>query len=501
MKLSEIRLKVKNIFQWIFKPGERLSQKVVHAGVWVFTLRIINRLFGLTRTIVLARLLAPNDFGLFGIAILALSSLESFSKTGFDQALIQRKEETISYLDTAWTIQVLRGVILGIILFFAAPLVGTFFGEPRAVLIVRILGLAELIRGLRSVGIVYFRKDLEFHKQFIYKFSGTVADLAVALPAAFVLRSVWALVFGLLARNVVRSVFSYIVHSFRPSFVLDIDKARELIDFGRWIMGLSIVTFIATKGDDIFLGRVLGSTALGLYQLAFRISNLTATEIAKVISKVTFPAYSKIQENKDKLKKGFVNTLNVLINFTFPLTIVIILFSYSFVNLFLGEQWLPMVRSMQILALAGFIRSISATGVIFKSVGRPNLTFWMNLLRVLVIVGTIYPLTVNFGINGTAISVLLGIVVTLPFWFKYSTEITSFSLFELKSGIIPAFTSSLVFSILFWVMVSVLGSVSFVNFVLIAVLVLVSYLAIQWLFWRYYKWGLFNSVKLIRDQI
>ena len=98
---------VKRVLKRLFNPGDSLSQRVVHAGFWAFALRITDRLFGLARTIVLARVLSPNDFGLFGIALLGLSALDTFSQTGFQQALIQKKGDIRPYLNTAWTVQVI----------------------------------------------------------------------------------------------------------------------------------------------------------------------------------------------------------------------------------------------------------------------------------------------------------------------------------------------------------------------------------------------------------
>jgi len=227
----------KHIYGRLRKPGETLSQRVVHGGIWVFGLRITDRSFKLIRTIILARLLAPNDFGLFGIAMLALATLQGFSRTGFDQALIQKKEDTEPYLNSAWTVQIIRGFILAIILLVGAPLVGIFFEEPRAIMLVRVLGASVFLENLKNIGIVYFQKEMEFHKQFVYQFSGTIADIAVAIPAALILQSVWALVFGLLAGNFVRVIVSYIIHPYRPSFRLDWDKSKELFNFGRWVLG------------------------------------------------------------------------------------------------------------------------------------------------------------------------------------------------------------------------------------------------------------------------
>ena len=147
---------------------EPLSKRVIRGGVWVLALRILNRSLGFIRTIILARLLAPADFGLLGIAMLSISTLETFSQTGFQTALIQKKDNIESYLDTAWTVSAIRGLLLFLILFLSAPIIAEFFNSPQAVLIIRVVALSTLLSGLRNIGVVYFQKELEFKKQFLY---------------------------------------------------------------------------------------------------------------------------------------------------------------------------------------------------------------------------------------------------------------------------------------------------------------------------------------------
>ncbi len=171
-----------------------LKARVVRGGMWVFALRITSRLFQLARTIVIARLLAPSDFGVFGIALLAMSALSTFSQTGFNAALVQKKQDTKHYLDTAWTVQAIRGGVLALIAFAIAPYVAAFFDAPAAKRILQVIALSVLLQGFTNIGVVYFQKELQFHKQFIYQLSGTLADIGVAISAAFLLRSVWALV-------------------------------------------------------------------------------------------------------------------------------------------------------------------------------------------------------------------------------------------------------------------------------------------------------------------
>ena len=410
--------------QRLLTPGNTLSQRVIHAGFWAFALRIVDRLFGLARTVILARLLAPEDFGLFGIALLALSMLETFSETGFNAAIIQKKGDVKPYLDTAWTVQVIRGFLLAILLLVIAPYVAMFFGEPGAASLVRALALVTVLRGLVNSGVLYFRKELEFHKEFIYMFSGTLTDLGVAILAALILRNAWALIWGLLAGQFVRIVVSYLVHPYRPRPQLRRDKARELYTFGRWIFASSILVFLLNHGDDIFLGKLLGATALGLYQMAYRLSNLPATEITHVISQVTFPAYSKLQDRLPQLRQAYLQTLQVTAFLSFPITGAIIFFAPDFTRIFLGDQWMPMVPAMQILAVWGLSRSIAATtGPLFSGMGVPRISTWLQLIKLILMGVFIYPFTVLWGISGTAIAVAISALIVDPICIYVATKI------------------------------------------------------------------------------
>lgn len=460
------------------RPARGLRHRVVRGGMWVFALRITDRLFRLIRTIVLARLLAPADFGLFGIALLAMSALETFSQTGFNAALVQKKEDTKPYLDMAWTVQVIRGVVLGLIAFAIAPYVTTFFDAPAAKPILQVIAFSVLLGGFSNIGVIYFQKELKFHKLFVYQLSGTLADIGVAIPAAFLLRSVWALVFGLLAGNLVRIVLSYFIHPYRPRLGFNQQQFKELFGFGKWILGISIITFIVNQGDHAFLGRVLGVTALGFYQIAYRIGQLPATEFAKVISRVTFPAYSKLQDNVVKLKKGFLKTLNITFIFMIPLGGGIFILAPEFIMVFLTEKWAPVVPLLRILVIAGVIRAITTTGgAMFAGVGKPNLDYKMNVIRVIAMVLTIYPLTLFFGMSGVALAVALGNFACVLFWLVETIKIIRASLKEYLGIILPPFFGTLVMCMLLLPFKSML-SANLLDLVFMVIVGAVAYLAL-----------------------
>jgi len=393
------------------QSGENLTQRVVRGGFWVFALRIVSGLFGFIRTIILARILSPNDFGLMGIAFLAISTLETFSQTGFGAALVQKKGDIRDYLDTSWTFFLIRGLILFAILFFAAPYISHFFNAPASVPIIRVMAISLLIGGATNIGTVYFTKDLRFNKVFFYNLSATMANITVAISAALILRSVWALVFGLLAGSVTQFIVSYLIHSYRPRISFDLGKVKELFGFGKWFLGSSILIFLITQGDDIFVGKLLGVAALGFYQMAYRISNMPATEITHVISQVTFPTYSKLQDDIPRLREAYLNVLRLTAFLSFPIAGLIFILAPDFTRIFLGEKWMPMVPAMQVLAIWGVIRSVGTVGPVAQAIGKPRIATSVQFVQLILLAVLIYPLSAHWGILGTSLAVVLASLV------------------------------------------------------------------------------------------
>jgi O-antigen/teichoic acid export membrane protein len=470
--------------------------------MWVFSLRIVQQLFGLVRLVIIARILSPNDFGLMGIALLAMATLETFSQTGFQQALIQKKENIKSYLDAAWTVLIVRGFILFAILYLVAPYVAVFFNVPEAKPIIQVIGFSVLLQAFTNIGVIYFQKELEFNKQFIYQFAGTLADFIIAISAVLILRNVWALVLGVLAGNAVRCIVSYLIHPYRPRLSSDFVKAKELFGFGKWIFGTSIITFLFNQGDDAFLGKVLGITNLGFYQMAYRIGQLPATEFAKVISQVTFPAYSKIQDDFSKLKEGFFKTLNITVIFMISLTGGIFMLAPEFTQIFLTQKWMPIIPALRILIIAGMIRALVTTGgALFQGKGVPNIDFKMNLVRLLTMVVTIYPLTLFFDMSGVALAVALGNFACIPIWFIETVKITKASLKDYLRIILPPLLGTVVMCLLLLLLKWTI-EVNLLNFIFMVILAIGVYTAFIYFLERIFNLKIFDELRsLIRSLV
>lgn len=476
------------------QPAESLSRRVIRGGFWVFALRLTSRLLSLASTMVLARILAPADFGLFGIALMAMAALDTFSQTGIWTALIQKKDST-GYLDTAWTIGVMRGGLIALILFISAPYVAAFFDTPAATPILQVIGLATLMQGFTNIGVIYFHKDLEFHKQYVYQLSGTIAHVGVAIAAVLLLKNVWALVFGHLAGNLVQVVVSYIIHPYRPRPRFNLEQFQELFTFGKWVLGSSILIYLITQGDNIFVGKLLGVTALGFYQMAYNISNLPATEVTHVISQVTFPAYAKLQADIPKLKEAYFKVLQLTAFLSFPVAGLIFVLAADFTRIFLGEKWLPMVPAMQVLVFAGLLRSIAATaGPVFIATGRPRLDTLGQCLRLFTIAILIYPLTMVYGIIGVSLAVVASILAT--------TIMFTYQVIKLTGGRFNEFILMILFpliSILPMITVNLYYArnlnLGITGFIVFSLMYSISYIFLMYFFDRLSNYGMMLLLK------
>jgi O-antigen/teichoic acid export membrane protein len=384
-----------------------LSNRVLDAGLWAAAGAVALQVAKILRTFVLARILSPTDFGVVTVAQLAISVVEYFSQTGFSFALVQLRGSIRPYLDTAWTVAVGRSIVLAGLAVAAAPLVGMMFDLPQAVPMIRVMALSILLGGFANVAMVYYERELAFQQRFWLNVSETFCDVAVGITVGLLTRSGWALVWGVLAGACARLVVSYALHPYRPRFALDMAKARELYRFGRWISVWRALTFVLKNIDYVVVGRVAGIPALGLYRVAQAASRSIVTEMTSLSAQVSFPAYSMLQERPKRLRRAYVRTLHANAFLACPLAAGAIVVADSMVKVVLGPKWLPMIPVWSLLMATGMVRALADTTIpLFRATGRPDLVTKCAAVRLAMVVLTLYPFTVWWGLVGPGVSLL-----------------------------------------------------------------------------------------------
>ncbi|MDR8393383.1 lipopolysaccharide biosynthesis protein [Aliifodinibius sp. S!AR15-10] len=359
-----------------------LASKIIGGSFWVSVFRVIQKAFGAVKQIILARLLFPEDFGLFGIASLMLLAFEVLTRTGFDDALIHIQEKIEGYLHTSYWIQVLRGALIGLIVYIGAPTIAVFFNEPRVVPIVQVLALTQVLKGFRSIGVVLFRKEMDFRNESIFLFTGVMTNFIVTVILAFLWQDVWALVWGNVAGEAVMLITSFYFHPYRPKISFNWQKAKGLFKYGVWLLGAGVVSYISLQADNIFVGKIIGTSALGVYQMAYFVANLPTTEIAKQIGKVVQSSYAELQHNTELLQKNYKKTFAAISIFLMPLIIWLILLNNELILIVLGEKWTEIIPILPIIAVGAFFRGLGAsTASLFKAIGFTSNVFRVEALR------------------------------------------------------------------------------------------------------------------------
>jgi O-antigen/teichoic acid export membrane protein len=414
---------MKKLVRFAFGEGGSVKSRVLRSGMWAGMSEVGTSVLGTVRSVVLARLLSPDIFGVMALAMVVVRAIETFTRPGVAQALIARQQDFDKACNTAYTMLVVRGFLLAALLAAVAPWIGDFYESPTLPLMLQVLGGVFILTGFRNINIIARQRELEFRSlTYLAQVSniiGTIATIAIA----WWLRSVWALVAGQLISAVLGAVLSYVFIPGRPRFEFDREVARDLMRYGKFITGSSMLLYIATEIDTAVIGKVLGHAELGYYTVAFTIVHMTTTQLAKVAAGIMMPAYSKLQADLPALRNAYLRTLGLVMFAVLPASLGLVLVAEPLVRVVYGEKWLLAVVPLQLLAVFGLFRSLAAfTGYLFEGIGQPKVAFTMAGVRLAVLLPLVVPAAMYYGLPGVAITVIAGMaaqwVVGLCYLYK-----------------------------------------------------------------------------------
>lgn len=381
-------------------------------------LRGVIRVLAVVKTAILARILLPEQFGVYGVALLVLGLLEMLTETGINVFLIQQKDEIEKYLDSAWVVSIIRGLLITFLILVTTPITISFFNSPQVDNLLYIVALIALVRGFINPMEVVFQKTLQFKKEFLYQSVLFFVDATVAIVLGFVTKSESSMLIGMLSAAVFEVVLSFVVFKQKPKILFDISKVKTVINSGKWVTGAGIFSYFFQNIDNIVIGKVLGVTQLGLYQQAYRISTLPVSEIGQIFNKVTFPVFVKISDDKKRLGTAYLKTLLIAFALVLPFGIIISLFSKQIILIVLGPNWLPIEPVLKVLAIYGVFKSLlNSTYSLFLSIKMQRVVMFSELAGIIGIGMFIYPLTNTYGVLGSSYAVLLGSLLSLPIVF------------------------------------------------------------------------------------
>jgi O-antigen/teichoic acid export membrane protein len=349
----------------------------------------------------------PEDFGLVALAVSFIALIDTFGQFGVEVALIQNQRAERRHYDSAWTINLITASVVSLVLVLLASRAALFFEESRVEAIIYWLAAGNVVRAFENIGVVDFRKRLEFDREFRYLFSARVLSTIVTLIFAFYWREYWALVAGTLAQAVIRVGLSYLVHEYRPGFSLA--GLGDMFHFSKWVLAQNVMHSINERASALVIGKMSSAESLAHYSNAYEISNLATTELAAPIRRAIFPGFSKMASDTMLLRDGYIKTFAVIVWIGLPIPVGIALTAPLIVSVFLGYKWVAAVPLIQVLALYGVLRTLGTSShLVYLALGKPRITAIFSALRLFVLI----PLLIWGTRQGGAIGAAWAMVVS-----------------------------------------------------------------------------------------
>jgi O-antigen/teichoic acid export membrane protein len=396
---------------------QSIQSKMMRGAAWMVLFKLLDRSLGFVSTLILARLLTPAAFGIVAMAMTFVMMAEVLTSFGFDIALIQNREATDEHFHSAWTCNVILGAVVSVLLLGLAWPVTHFYGHPEVLPVLLCLAFCPLFASLENIGVVKFRKELQFNREFKFRATRRVLTFAATVPLAFLLRNQWALVTGLIVSKLGGSLLSYVSHEFRPRFMLT--KARELMNFSRWMVFNNVLLFFRERSTDFFVGRLHGAASLGVYNMSSDISNMATVELSASINRALLPSFSKIND-PNELRDAYRTAMSMLALASFPAAAGIFAVAPFMVPVVLGRQWLEAVTLIPFLAMNGVLLLFhSSIGSLLIARGFPRLIFRLNFIYLAILLPTLFVIGGRWEEEGVAGGVLFTSLLTVPLYLHF----------------------------------------------------------------------------------
>lgn len=363
-----------------------------------------NRLLVFISTLVLARILVPEDFGTVAAAMAVVLYFEIALDLGVGAAVIYEQEQGITpRVQTAFTLNLMTAVGLTLLGVAFAPLIASFFHLQHQVTLFRVLFCYLLIRGCGTVQDSVLKRNLQFGRRTFLDLTRGIVRAALSIVLALAGYHAWAMIWGLLAGELAATVLAFVLVPFRPTLRLQRGASRLMLGFGLTVLALKVTDAIEIDSDYLVVGRRLGPTSLGYYTVGFRLPELLLFNVFWIFSSVAFPAYAKARTLGTTLfGPAMLRALQLITLYAFPGGVALALTAHNVVTVLFGARWEPAVGAMQLIALSAAMASVGyASGDIYSASGKPGTLLAIDAPKALIIIAAMW-LAAPYGITAVA---------------------------------------------------------------------------------------------------
>lgn len=412
--------------------SENPRRNLILGAAWAVAMRWSIKGLGLVSTMVLARILMPSDYGVVAMSMLVVGLIESLIDFGVDTNLLRLRTIDRDDIDSAWSMRIIQGTVVAILLAGFAPLAAQYFNEVRIVPIIRIFAGCLLIASFSNIGLVLARREFQFNIEFRYNIFVKILGVIITIVSALILRDYRALVIGIAVGYVFGFLFSYVIHPYRPRW--NTSKIASMWLFSKWLIVYWIANYAARKSDELIAGRMFDAGGLGVYAVASDIGQMATAEIGPPLMRSLLPTLSSIQDEPERMKSGLMKTISTINTVTLALGFGLAAVSKSATIVLLGNNWAEAAGLIAIFAIVGAIKiSIIPIPSFLLITGETRLhaiLMWLEFFSFLIAAAFLGP---KFGVIGLAYARLVSVTCNLFFNVAVMMRRVDVGVFELLS--------------------------------------------------------------------
>ena len=430
--------------------ADNLNKDIVKAVKWSIAERFGQQGLRFVVSIFLARLLLPEEFGLIAMLSIFIAIGSSFIDSGFQKALVQKKALTRVDECSVFFFNIFVALIVAGLMFVSGPLISEFYNQPQLNLIARSLSVVFLFSSLGLVQDSLLIKKLDFNTIFKINVSSYILSAISSIAIALNGFGVWSLVVLHVGSSFFRTIFLWIFSSWRPALIFSFDSLKSMYVFGSRLFIVSLTNSVFLNIYQVVIGRLFSAASLGFYSRAKTLSKYPVTLMTSVVNQVTFPVFSKIQDDKLRLKEYIGKTLTTITVVTFPLMIGIIVVAKPLIIVLFTEKWLQSVPFFQMLCVAGLLYPIGIVNMnALNAQGRSDLFLMMNIINKLLIILMVI-VTYRYGIKAMIAGQIVNSIIAFYLNTYYSGKYLSYSIVMQIKDMYPSMVTSVLMGVLIY---------------------------------------------------
>lgn len=385
-----------------------LKKSAIKGVVWNSANRLGTQFIQFIIIIFLARLLTPADFGLIALLTIFKIISETLIDSGFRQAIIRDDKATFRDLTSVFYTNILISLSLYIFLFFLAPYIASFYNSQKLIWLSRVLFLSIIFNSLSLIQSANFARNIDFQSEAYSSIISTIIAGITGIALAYLGYGVWSLALYMVLQTFLKSVLLWLQSDWRPKGWISLESIKKYFKFGSNLLILGLVDKTVSNLESLLIGRVYSKSDLGYFSQARNLDSQFIQTSTIIIQSVSYPALSKIKDDKEKLKYGYKKVLKMAMFFAIPITAFIIVGSENIISVIYGQKWLPAAPYLSIWAVLGlFVSMHSIFTNIFLVLGQSRLYLKVSLLRQILRV-----ITILIFINTSIINLLYAITIT-----------------------------------------------------------------------------------------